>query len=227
MSARMDAGPLAPRDAYRLWAHGYDAENAVSALENAAVLRVTPPLAERALLDVGCGTGRRLPATGARHCVGVDLVFEMLAAGDVHAATARRIAGDVRALPLAPNAFDVIWCRLVLGHVPELAPAYRELARVASPGATLVVTDFHPAAIAAGHTRTFRDAGGALHAIEHHVHTAAQHCTAAAAAGWRLGTQHEPAVGAEVRPFYARAGVLDRFEAERGLPLVLLLAFQR
>ena len=227
MTAHITPEPLSPRAAYRLWAPAYDTENAVSALENAAVQRLMPSLAGRALLDVGCGTGRRLLDAGARRVVGIDLVFEMLAAGDVRSAAASRIAGDVRALPLSARAFDTLWCRLVLGHLPELDVAYRELARVAADSATLLVTDFHPAAAAAGHRRTFRDAAGALHSVEHHVHAVDDHCAAAAAAGWQLVRQTDAVVGPEIRSYYERAGALDRYDAQQGLPLVLVLEFER
>ncbi|MFW6078218.1 MAG: hypothetical protein ACODAE_01265, partial [Gemmatimonadota bacterium] len=57
---------LPARDAYRLWARTYDeAETAVSALDELAVRRLTPPLDGLTLLDAACGTGRRLPATNA------------------------------------------------------------------------------------------------------------------------------------------------------------------
>src|SRR5690606_2986470 len=80
---------LPAREAYRLWAPRYDAENAVTLLEDRAAAELTPPLAGRALPDAGCGTGRRLAgADGARLAVGVDLVPAMLAAG-----RARRPAG--------------------------------------------------------------------------------------------------------------------------------------
>src|SRR5690606_10510343 len=90
------------------------------------------------------------------------------------------------ALPLRDGVFDLVWCRLVAGHIAGLPALYRELARVCRPGAVLVVTDFHPAAVRAGHERTFRDAAGRIHAVEHHVHEAEDHERAACAAGLAL-----------------------------------------
>lgn len=269
--------PLPPAEAYRLWAPQYDAENAVTWLEDVAARELTPPLGGARLLDAGCGTARRLrwaagvaaeaprgfatPEIVARsgvvadvvgreglvtadvesgappaRLVGVDLVPAMLTASrnesGLRTAIAGRprielAAGDVLALPLAAARFDVVWCRLVLGHVPpeDLSRAYAELARVATPGATLVVTDFHPAAVAAGHRRTFRDAAGSVHEVRHHVHAPEGHERAARPAGWRLERRLEPGVGPEVRGYYERAGRLDRYQTDLGLPLVLALAF--
>ena len=120
-----DSAPLPAREAYRLWAPGYHVETAVSALERRAALDATPDVIGRTLLDAGCGTGRRLhDVASARLCVGIDLVAEMIHAGArERTASAACAAADVRALPLRDAAFDVVWCRLVLGHVPDPAPA--------------------------------------------------------------------------------------------------------
>jgi malonyl-CoA O-methyltransferase len=66
-----------------------------------------------------------------------------------------------------------------------------------------------------------------LRAVEHHAHSAERHVAAAASAGWTLVVQREPAVGPDVRAFYERAGLTERYQAQLGLPLVLLLAFER
>ncbi|MGA7992586.1 MAG: hypothetical protein WCC53_14195, partial [Thermoanaerobaculia bacterium] len=113
------------------------------------------------------------------------------------------------------------------GHLPELAGLYRELARVLRPGGRVVLTDFHPDAIRLGHARVFRDASGAAHAVEHVVHDWTEHETAAAAAGLAFEAAASFGVGAEVLPFYERAGKLDRFARDAGMPLLLALRFAR
>lgn len=221
---------LSAADAYRLWAPIYERETAVSALEDRVVRGLGSDLHGRTLLDVGCGTGRRLPRpeSGQELAVGVDLVAEMLAQAPRGGAPQRLLAAaDVRCLPLRPETFDLVWCRLVLGHVTELVDAYAEVARVSREGAELVVTDFHPRAVAAGHRRSFRDAAGTLHEVEHHAHTRRAHEQAAAAAGWRRVDVVEASAGEEERRFYVAAGRLDQLEAERDLPLILALRYTR
>jgi malonyl-CoA O-methyltransferase len=218
---------LPARDAYRLWAPTYVAETAITALECRLVDALTPPLDGRRLLDAGCGTGRRLRATGAASAVGVDLSPEMLAAGDImYDPSVELLVGDVRTLPLADAAFDVVWCRLVIGHLPACAPAYAELGRVTAPGGTVIVSDFHPRAHQAGHRRTFRSAG-VVHEVEHYVHMLNDHRAAARAAGLRLVETREAPIGPNVRPFYERADRLALYDEHVGLPVVLALAFRR
>jgi malonyl-CoA O-methyltransferase len=220
---------LTASESYRRWAPSYSEETAISYLDTALVDALTPPLAGLRLLDAGCGTGRRLVDCDATYAVGIDASAPMLSAGIGHGNIRpglRTMIGDVRALPLPDADFDIVWCRLVIGHLPDCTPPYRELARVAHAGATVIVTDFHPAAHAAGHRRTFSDGKGVCE-VEHHVHPVAAQTAAARAAGLTLVATREAAIDDRVRPFYTRAGRSARFELHRGLPVVLALAFRR
>jgi len=220
---------LAPAEAYRLWAPTYGAENAITHLEQGLVRELGPSPAGLSLLDVGCGTGRRLVDTRARRAVGVDLCPEMLAVGrETHpfGPNVRLQTGDVRELQLPAGAFDLVWCRLVVGHLDECRRAYRELARVTRKGGRVIVTDFHPAAHAAGHRRTFRH-DDAVHEVEHRVHSVDEQLSAAAAAGLTLIDRAEASIGPDVRSYYAAAGREALYEDHLGLPVVLALAFRR
>lgn len=217
---------LAPRAAYRLWAPSYDAETVVTALDEAVVASFGIAVDGLRLLDAGCGTGRRLRRVSPALAVGADLTPEMLPRADVHDAAGEvYAAADVRALPFRTSAFDVVWCRLALGHVPDIGRAYAELARACRSGGHVLTTDFHAAAVMAGHRRTFRDAAGDVHEIEHHVHTLAAHEHAARGAGLVPVAHAEGVVGPSVREFYERAGRMAAYHAQIDLPLVLGLLF--
>ena len=183
------------------------------------------------LLDAACGTARRLVFhDGCRpaRAVGADLVFEMLHRGRRDPRRPRgTAAADLAALPFPAGRFGVVWCRLAAGHLPRLAPLYREIARVLAPGGRAVVTDFHPEAIRAGHRRIFRDAAGSSHEVTHVVHEPDAHEREAAGAGLAFEVRLDWGIGGEVRPFWEKAGALDRYERDRGLPLLLALRFRR
>jgi malonyl-CoA O-methyltransferase len=199
---------------------------------------MTPSLSGKALLDAGCGTGRRLPFTGRarpRTVVGIDLVFEMIVrardrqrelAMDPPRSTAALAVADLQALPCRDALFDVVWCRLSLGHVPVLEPAYAELARVAHTSASIIISDFHPAAAHAGHARSFRDQRGQRHSVEHYIHEAGEHVRAARAAGLTLTAHEECAVGPVVRRYYEDAGLIEQYAQQEGFPFVLVLGFR-
>ncbi len=220
---------LNPREAYRRWAPSYERETAITHLEDGLVSAMTPRLDGKRLLDVGCGTGRRLLGTRAAEALGIELSPEMIEAGaslGPWPPEVRFLQGDVLALPPVCESFDVIWCRLVLGHVAPLRRAYAGLARAAAAGGTVIVTDFHPRAYEAGHRRTFRDADG-VHEIEHHVHDIYAHREAAITAGLELIEVREGVIGPRVRDFYEEAGRLAQYQAELGLAIVLALGFRK
>jgi len=214
---------LAPREAYRLWAPTYAAETAISFIDDELARELSPPVGGKRLLDAGCGTGRRVAGVDASFAAGIDVSFEMLRAG--HAACVA--AADVRALPFAAKSFDLIWCRLVLGHLEPLQSAYDELARVCASAGELLVSDFHAAAARAGHTRSFRDAAGAVHEIEHHIYDCAAHVAAATHSGFTLSRMHEGTIGPSVEHFYTRAGRHDLYLRDLGLPVVASFCFKR
>jgi len=220
---------LEVREGYRLWAPSYAEETVASKLDDLLVADLTPPMTGLRLLDAGCGTGRRLHNCAAASATGVDLSPEMLDAGlgcDFDDGTVRMLVGDVRDLPLRDRSFDLVWCRLVIGHLPAIGRVYAELARVADKGATIIVTDFHPDAVAAGHKRTFRN-GDQVHELEHHVHTPRTHIATARAAGLSLMTQRDAKIGPGVEYLFARANRMALYQEAAGLPLVLGFAFRK
>lgn len=123
---------------------------------------------ERAL-DLGAGRGavltalaRRLPAGRA---TGVDLWSRKDQSGNTYAVTRRNadaegvgdrisiVTGDVRTLPFADGAFDVVVSGLVLHNIPdeaERAAAVSEAWRVLRPGGRLCIADIH-------HARAYAD----------------------------------------------------------------------
>lgn len=213
---------LSPREAYRLWAPSYACETAISFLDNTLAASMLRGLPSASLLDAGCGVGRRLKGAPGL-AVGIDASPEMLAVGG----TPMTAVADVRALPFAACQFDMVWCRLTLGHLPDPIPAYGELARVCAPGGYVFVTDFHADAANAGHRRLFTDATGKTHEVEHHVHTGPGHLAAAMLARLTLVAQRDGTVSPSVRPFYERSGRIAAYEKDSGLNLVAAFLFRR
>jgi len=114
----------------------------------AAVLRERGSRGLR-VLEAGCGTGRvlsRLRAAGLP-AVGLDLSSGMLA----HARSRGLPVGraDLSALPVHDASLDLICCFKVLPHVPDLAAALQELARVLRPGGRMVLETYNPRSLRA------------------------------------------------------------------------------
>ncbi|KQT88323.1 metalloregulator ArsR/SmtB family transcription factor [Aurantimonas sp. Leaf443] len=120
----------------------------------AALGEALGPRRVNALLDVGTGTGRilELLAPLCERAVGIDASREMLAvarsnldAAGVANALVRQ--GDVYALPIQREAFDLVTLHQVLHYLDDPAAAVAEAARALSPGGRLAIVDFAPHAL--------------------------------------------------------------------------------
>lgn len=114
-------------------------------------LALLPDLESAAVLELGCGGGQAavgFAREGAGRVVGVDFSTEQLAHArrlrDAHGVEVRFLAGDVTALPLRENAFDLAFSSWVFQQVSDLGQCFREAARVLCPGGALVFALPHP-----------------------------------------------------------------------------------
>ncbi|MEV7563387.1 methyltransferase domain-containing protein [Streptomyces sp. NPDC089795] len=114
----------------------------------AAIARLRLAPGGRAM-DLGCGTGRAMPALRTQvgpdgHVLGVDLTPAMPAAAARHGRTrhGHLLAADCTRLPLAAASVDGIFSAGLLDHLPDPAAALREWARVTAADGVLLL--FHP-----------------------------------------------------------------------------------
>ena len=96
------------------------------------------------VLECGCGTGLLLQrfAGFARKASGVDLSPGMLERARARGLSVR--VGSVTELPFADASFDVTCSFKVLAHVPEVARALSEMARVTRPGGVVLAELYNP-----------------------------------------------------------------------------------
>ena len=181
------------QEGYSCWATQYDLEeNALIMLEEELTLPLLSSIPVNQVLDLGAGTGRyalRLAAQGAQ-VTALDQSEAMLDRGRQAARKAglsvqfvqRSIEG--RLLGEAAS-FDLVLAALVLSHVANLDDVAREAYRVIRPGGHIIITDFHPAAIAAGWRTQFTNQGG-TYLLPTASHTRDHYLTAVADAGFQI-----------------------------------------
>jgi malonyl-CoA O-methyltransferase len=106
------------------------------------LLKFFGPLADKRVLDVGCGKGRFARVLKERHpgaeVWGLDISEEMLrfVPAGIHTR-----AGSMTELPFAASTFDCVYATESLEHAVEIGRAVAELCRVLKPGGKLVIID--------------------------------------------------------------------------------------
>ena len=181
---------------YTEWADSYDA-TVTAGLDQPLLHSLTSVnwRQMRRVADLACGTGRTgvwLKSRGVGSIHGVDFAQRMLdIAASKHAHEKLHLA-DVARTPLASAAYDL--CMLVLEdeHLAELAPVYREAARLLVAPAHFVLVGYHPFFLMRGMPTHYHRAGNhEAVAIRSYVHLFSEHFDAAAGVGLAIGEFRE------------------------------------
>ena len=169
MAPRAAAGDVADETltgvcpGYDRWARVYDHDrNPLIPLEEPFVREALGDMRGKAVLDLGCGTGRHalwLAAAGAA-VTAVDFSLGMLreARSKPGAEAVRFEVHDLhRPLPFAAASFDAVVSGLVLEHLRDLDLFFGEVRRVLRAGGCAVVSGMHPAMFLRGAQAAFTD----------------------------------------------------------------------
>ncbi|WP_018700645.1 ArsR/SmtB family transcription factor [Amorphus coralli] len=135
-------------------AHAWDALRTLHVPEaavEAAMRNLVGAASFQTMLDLGTGTGRTLElfADCYERALGIDASAAMLSVARVNLAKAgiqhaRVRQGDIFALPVEPDSYDVVTLHQVLHYLEDPAGAIEEAARAVRPGGRLLVVDFAP-----------------------------------------------------------------------------------
>jgi SAM-dependent methyltransferase len=214
------------RQGYREWQASYEGtvedEMDVVLLER---LESVPWDAVQRAADLGCGTGRTgawLRARGVPRIDGIDLTPEMLAVARARGIYAHLAEADVASSGLSAGAYDLVTTCLVDEHLADLAPLYREVARLARQGGLHVLVGYHPHFImTAGMPTHYDRRPGEPVAIETYVHLLSDHVAAARAAGLDLVEMRERLIDDRW------VALKPRWEAYRDHPVSFAVVWRR
>jgi SAM-dependent methyltransferase len=109
-----------------------------------AIARILGTQREHRVVDLGCGVGgpaRRLATLVGCRVIGVDLLEPVVRTAGNRRGGVSYLAGDAAALPLRDETTDQVWALGVVAHLPDLAFAAREMARVLRRGGRVAITE--------------------------------------------------------------------------------------
>jgi malonyl-CoA O-methyltransferase len=182
-------------EAYDRWSRMYDAyDNPMVFGASQAVEALAPGVAGKAVVELGCGTGRNLALFrqhGARELTGCDLSSGMLEQARQRDPGLILLQLDLaQPLPLESGSADLVLFSLALEHVRDLTPALREAARLLRPGGMIAVIEIHPFLSLGNVSAHFRD-GADIVRMPTFPHTFAGYINAAAEAGLAMASCRE------------------------------------
>jgi ubiquinone/menaquinone biosynthesis C-methylase UbiE len=170
---------LTIRDSYTDWSSTYDTDlNLTRDLDQDVTRRTFAPQRYRAILELGCGTGKNTVfLTGiSERVVALDFSEGMIALAKqkVQGANVQFAVADLtQPWPCANQTMDLITCNLVLEHIDDLMPIFSEAYRVLINGGLFFICELHPAKQYNGKKATFQRAAQQteIPAYIHHIST--------------------------------------------------------
>jgi ubiquinone/menaquinone biosynthesis C-methylase UbiE len=179
--------------AYNRWAAQYDSDqNATRDLDREVLQNAGLLLANRHVLEIGCGTGKNTDwiSSHARATTAIDFSEGMLAVARerITHASVQFVRHDIREpWPVETNSIDVVIGNLVLEHIEHLAPVYAEAARVLRDGGQLYFCELHPfRQLRGGQAHFTEQASGEQVKVTAFIHSVGEYINSAIAAGFAL-----------------------------------------
>lgn len=223
-----------PGAAYDLWAAAYDNQpgNLMLDLDEGVFseLLYQTTTCGKSVADIGCGTGRhwsRIFATQPDRLTGYDVSAGMLAKlKEKYPAAETFLLKDELLPELASASCDLVISTLAIAHIEKLETALREWNRVLKPGGEIIITDYHPEALAKGGKRTFK-LDGKLIAVKNYVHPIEQLKALARQLGWTELRFTERVIDDSVKGYYERQNALSLFESFRDIPIIYGIHFKK
>jgi predicted TPR repeat methyltransferase len=220
--------------AYDLWSVSYDQQpgNLVFDMDADLFAKLVSRVDLRAktIVDVGCGTGRHWPGLLAKNPAslkGYDVSEGMLERlrEKFPGALGGKIAEDGLA-PLEPGSVDLLISTLALAHIASISPVLTSWAASLTTGGHLLLTDFHPVALAKGAQRTFSHQGATV-SVKSYVHSMSMVENLARDNGLDLLECEERRVDASVKHYYEARRALAVYDRYEGTPMVYGFLFQK
>lgn len=213
--------------AYDLWSKNYDdqPDNLMLALDEEifTVLLNSIDIENKIVVDIGCGTGRhweKLLDEKPDKLIGLDVSEGMLnkLQKKFPEAVTYKISDNLL-LNIPEASIDIIISTLTIAHLENLEETLNAWFRILKPLGEIIITDFHPLALANGGKRTFEKdkiqiiIKNFVHPIESIKQISNKH-------GGTLINTLEIKICEQHKQFYENKSALHIFEKFRGTPII-------
>lgn len=221
-------------EAYDIWAENYDAQpgNLMLDLDELVFgeLLDTIDIKHKEVADIGCGTGRHWPKILKEDLAGLtgfdvspgmlNKLEEKFPGAKTHTITDNQFSA------IADNTYDVILSTLTVAHIENIEEALQAWSRVLKTTGDIIITDFHPDALASGGQRTFKHNKGHI-AVRNFVHSTNAIREILLKNNFRVVSEVEKQVDETVRDYYLAQSALHVYNKFKGFPIIYGIHFRR
>jgi ubiquinone/menaquinone biosynthesis C-methylase UbiE len=216
-----------PEEAYNLWSVNYDSQpdNLMLTLDEEIFSEFLNKISvtDKIVLDIGCGTGRhweKILAHFPKRLIGFDISEGMLKILREKYPFAESQRLNTHRLDTIPDSYgNLIISTLAIAHIENIEDAFEEWDRALAPGSDIIITDYHPEALAKGAERTFVHKNRFIY-VQNHIHPVEKIRALGRQLNWSENSFKEKFIDNSVRPFYERKQALAIFERFFGMPII-------
>ena len=221
-------------DAYDLWSEDYDFQpgNLMLDLDEMvfSILLEKTDLQNKAVADIGCGTGRHWPKIFKKQplsLTGFDVSEGMLNKLEEKfpEANTHQITDDLF-LTVKDASFDTIISTLTVAHIENIEDALQAWSRMLKPDGKIIITDFHPKLLAFGGKRTFKRNNVQL-AVRNFVHSINTIKDILKDNGFQVVAEEEMIIDETVKHYYEQQNALPVYEQFKGFPVIYGIHLKR
>jgi len=221
-------------EAYDIWAENYDAQpgNLMLDLDELLFTNLLSGLSleNKAIADIGCGTGRhwnKIFKQNPANLTGFDVSPGMLKKlNDKFPEAKTYVITDNHFEDIADDTYDTILSTLTVAHIEDIESALQTWCRITKQQGDMIITDFHPNALASGGKRTFKH-GNKHIAVQNFVHTTDIIKQVLLKNGFEVITHQELKVDETVKHYYEQQNALHVYEKFKGQPIIYGIHFKR
>lgn len=164
-------------EAYDLWAATYDSQpgNLMLDLDESIFCKLLGniDIAGKHVADIGCGTGRHWPVISKQNpasLTGFDVSAGMLKKlKEKYPLALTHEIVDNNFSTINDASFDVIVSTLTIAHIENIEEAMQAWCRMLNDDGEIIITDFHPDALASGGKRTFKHKNAQI-SVQNFIH---------------------------------------------------------
>jgi len=217
-----------------MWAENYDAQpgNLMLDLDELIFsdLLGNIPVANFDVADIGCGTGRHWAEITGRQpkaLTGYDVSTGMLdrLKEKFPQAHTCRITNN-RFSATADATYDLLISTLTIAHIEDIDEALTNWCRILKPDADIIITDFHPAALALGGKRTFEHQKGQV-TVRNFIHPVNDIEQILQRHNFYVVKRMERVVDASVKHYYSAKNALHVYREFENCPIIYGLHLRR